>query len=185
MGKIPKDAKKVFDGVVFDVYQWQQEMYDGSYSTFEKLRRYDTSQIIPVTKDNNILLLEQEQPGEKSFIGLPGGRADSYDEDPLDLAKRELLEETGYKSNDWTLFMSIEPFTKVEWTIYTYIARGCEKVQDQNLDSGEKMKLIEVTFEEFVDIVFDENFRDDELFREFAMAKIEGRMEELKLKILG
>ena len=32
---IPENAKKVFTGQVFDVYQWEQEMFDGSKATFE------------------------------------------------------------------------------------------------------------------------------------------------------
>jgi hypothetical protein len=34
--KTPKGAKLAFRGVVFDVYQWKQRMFDGSYQTFER-----------------------------------------------------------------------------------------------------------------------------------------------------
>ena len=37
--KIPKNATKVFSGKTFDVYQWEQEMFDGSKKIFEKLKR--------------------------------------------------------------------------------------------------------------------------------------------------
>lgn len=36
--KLPPQAKKVFTGQIFDVYQWEQEMYDGSFETFEMLK---------------------------------------------------------------------------------------------------------------------------------------------------
>ena len=49
---IPDEAEKVFNGVLFDVYQWQQEMYDGSYATFERLRRADTAAVICITDDD-------------------------------------------------------------------------------------------------------------------------------------
>jgi len=32
--KIPKDAKLVFKGKIFDVYQWQQKVYDGTTVTY-------------------------------------------------------------------------------------------------------------------------------------------------------
>lgn len=38
---IPEQAGCVFHGEIFDVYQWQQEMFDGSYERFEMLRRPD------------------------------------------------------------------------------------------------------------------------------------------------
>ena len=36
---IPPEAKCVFRGKIFDVYQWPQRLYDGSTATFEMLRR--------------------------------------------------------------------------------------------------------------------------------------------------
>ena len=36
--KVPKQAKRVFKGVIFDVYQWEQEMFDGTKEIFEKLK---------------------------------------------------------------------------------------------------------------------------------------------------
>lgn len=38
---IPENAKLVFKGKIFDTYQWEQEMYDGSRVTFEKIKRPD------------------------------------------------------------------------------------------------------------------------------------------------
>lgn len=37
--KIPDHAELVFKGVLHDVYQWQQEAFDGSFLTFEAIRR--------------------------------------------------------------------------------------------------------------------------------------------------
>ena len=39
--RIPAMAECVFSGVRSEVYQWDQEMYDGSYSRFELLRCID------------------------------------------------------------------------------------------------------------------------------------------------
>lgn len=35
---IPDHAKCVFKGVIFDVYQWEQKLYNGTTTTFEKLK---------------------------------------------------------------------------------------------------------------------------------------------------
>ena len=45
---IPDHATCVFHGALFDVYQWQQEMFDGTYETFEMLRRPDTIAVIAI-----------------------------------------------------------------------------------------------------------------------------------------
>lgn len=156
-------AKKVFSGVVFDIYQWKQKMYDGSFATFEKLKRPDTVNVIPVTDDNKIIILRQSQPGfKKSIFSIAGGRIDKG-EKPLEAAKRELLEETGHKAKKWELWYSYQPHVKMDYAIYTFIARGCEKVANQKLDAGEKIKLSYVDFSEFLRIVFEEPFYDKEI----------------------
>ncbi|HOY46028.1 MAG TPA: NUDIX hydrolase [Candidatus Dojkabacteria bacterium] len=159
---IPTNAKEVYKGKIFTLYQWQQEMFDGSTSTFEMLKRPDTVMIIPVTEDNRIILTRQEQPGHH-FTGLAGGRLDR-NETIIEAAQRELLEETGLKASTFELLNSFQPAgEKIDWFVFTLIARNCKKVQDQNLDSGEKVEIIEVDFEEFIEICLQEDFRDNEL----------------------
>jgi len=159
---IPTNAKEVYKGKIFTLYQWQQEMFDGSTSTFEMLTRPDTVMIIPVTEDNRIILTRQEQPGHH-FTGLAGGRLDR-NETIIEAAQRELLEETGLKASTFELLNSFQPAgEKIDWFVFTLIARNCKKVQDQNLDSGEKVEIIEVDFEEFIEICLQEDFRDNEL----------------------
>ena len=58
---IPRHAKRVFKGEIFEVYQWPQEMFDGSIKTFEMVRRPDTVATIAVIEDK-IIVLEEEQP---------------------------------------------------------------------------------------------------------------------------
>ena len=144
---LPKNAKKVFKGKIFDVYQWDQKMFDNSIEVFEKIKRTNTAVVIPIA-GGKILIQEQEQPHRKyKFLSLPGGRCEK-NEKPLFAAKREMLEETGYVSNDWELWKTINPLEKILWKVYIYIARNCEKVSGQKLDSGEKMN-IRCTFSAF------------------------------------
>ncbi|MCX6752639.1 MAG: NUDIX hydrolase [Candidatus Nomurabacteria bacterium] len=153
---IPKNAKRVFKGVIFDVYQWEQEMFDGTKETFEKLKRPDTVVVFPVLPDGKIILTEQEQPSKKPFIGATGGRVDEG-EGVLSAAKRELLEESGYEAEEFILWDAQHPTEKVDWIIYTFIAKGLKKVADMNLDSGEKIKLLPVTLDELIDMATREN----------------------------
>ncbi|HAZ28570.1 MAG TPA: hypothetical protein DCY48_02215 [Candidatus Magasanikbacteria bacterium] len=146
--KLPKNAKLVHKGIIFDTYQWKQKMFDGSYETFEMLKRPNTVQII-ATEGNRILVLNEEQPRLKRHVSLIGGRQDEG-ETPLQCAKRELLEETGYISNDWELYMATDPYIKMEWKIYTFIARNCQKKQAQQLDPGEKITIKKISFSQFL-----------------------------------
>ncbi len=183
---IPEHAKKVFSGVMFDVYQWEQELFDGTTTTFEKVKRPDTVVVFPVLPSGNIILTEQEQPGKKSFIGATGGRIDEG-EGVLEAAKRELLEESGYEAEKYILWDAQHPVGKIDWVVYTFVAKGIKKVADMNLDGGEKIKLKEVTLSEFIEIATMDSgegfFSEKEVIFEILRAKNDPKkMEELKKK---
>ncbi len=43
---IPDSAKRMFEGIIFDVYQWKQTQFDGTTRDFEMLKRPDTVVIL-------------------------------------------------------------------------------------------------------------------------------------------
>ena len=181
---LPESAKKVFQGEFFSLYQYEVKDYNGKTMIFEKVKRRDSAMIVVVTEDKKIILGSQEQPSVKPFIGLIGGQI-SEGEDTLEAAKRELLEETGYEAKEWLLLDAVQPVSKLEWAVYTFIAKGCKKVAEQNLDSAEKIELKFVDFDEFIRIASGPTFYDLELRMKVldALAFPE-KMAELKKLIL-
>lgn len=179
---IPSNATMVFKGKIFEVWQWEQILFDGTTATFERLKRPNTAQVIAVVGEN-ILVVDQQQPDTKEFVSLPGGRCDEG-EDGLVAAKRELLEETGYTSDEWSLFREDNPVGKIEWTIFTYIARNCKKTGEPALDSGEKMTARLVTFDEFIAMGNSMTFYDKELDLELSRAHFDlAKREELRKRL--
>lgn len=154
--KIPSIAKKVFQGEIFSIFHWEQKMYDGSTATFEALKRPGTIQIIP-TADEQIYLSYEEQPTKPRTYTLLGGRQEP-NEEPLVTAKRELLEEAGFESNDWELLKTYESEGKIEWITYLFVARQCKKITEPRLDPGEKIDVKKVSFDEFLEKVSAEDF---------------------------
>ncbi|MDD5750460.1 MAG: NUDIX domain-containing protein [Candidatus Pacebacteria bacterium] len=183
---IPPNAKMVFKGKIFEVWQWEQKMFDGSTSVFERLRRPNTAQVVAVVGDK-ILLQTQQQPDKMiPFPSLPGGRFEGFDEDPLEAAKREFLEETGYVSNDWILWKKENPVGKIEWTVYTFIARNCRKQQEPQLDAGEKITTRLIDFEEFLMLSENPSFYERELFVSLFKARFSPEAKaELKKLLFG
>ncbi|HUD06291.1 MAG TPA: NUDIX domain-containing protein [Candidatus Saccharimonadales bacterium] len=150
---VPKNAKLVFKGIIYDTYQWQQKMFDDSYETFEMLRRPDTLKALAV-KENKIILLEQQQPDSSDvFYDLPGGRHDVSGETELEGTKRELLEETGMTFKNWKLIDITQPFSKVELFVYVFLATDFQNQVKQSLDSGEKIKVLELSLAELKKLV--------------------------------
>lgn len=174
---LPPHAKCVFKGTIFDVYQWEQELYNGQTVTFEKLKRPDTVVILPVLDNGKILITEQEQPGKKPFIGAIAGRADEG-EDALDTAKRELREESGYEADQFILWKANQVTSKIDWAVFVFIAKDLRKVGDQDLDGGEKIKLKEVTLDELVDLILKNKFIDLEIAINVLGSKLDKNKSE-------
>lgn len=154
---LPENAKLVFKGAIHNVYQWDQEMFDGNKAIFERIKKLDVSSGIAVVGDK-IILSEQEQPYKGAFLSLPGGRCNEG-ELTIDAAKRELLEETGYVSDDLFLWKNFPPPSTIIWSDDYFIARNCKKVQDQKLDNGERIKNRLISFDEFMMLSEDNRFR--------------------------
>ena len=174
--ELPRNSKLVFKGILFNVYQWKQKQFDGSFKIFEVVKRKPSVQIIVTTKNKKILLLKEEQPFVGKFTGLVGGQVEN-DETPEKTAKKELLEETGMKAEELTLWKKESFSSKVIWDTYYFIAKNCTNVQTQNLDAGEKITPIEVDFETFINMSQDKNFRN----KNFSSMILEIKNDEKKL----
>ena len=181
---IPSHAKQVFKGIIFEAWQWQQPMFDGPAQTFEKLKRSDTVNVIPVTSQGKIVLGRQNQPGVGQFVGVFGGRIDDG-ENPEQAARRELLEETGMEAVKLILWDSGQLYEKIDWAYYTFIAKDCQKVKDPHLDAGEKIETFEVSFDQFVELAAQENFRDTEIsLKLFRLSQNKAKFQALRNLIL-
>jgi 8-oxo-dGTP pyrophosphatase MutT (NUDIX family) len=143
---IPDNAKRVFQGKIYDVYQWPQTLFDGSVATFEMLKRPDTVIVIGIV-DNHILLLDDEQPHRGSRMSLPGGRVEP-NEATLAAAQREVHEETGYTFKHWSLVRVWQPETKIEWFVYLYVAWDVLAREDPHVDAGERIAVRLETYEQ-------------------------------------
>lgn len=179
---IPDYAKKVFSGEIFDVYQWEQKLFDGTTAIFEKLKRPDTVVVFPVLPDGRIILTEQEQPGKETFIGATGGRVDEG-EGILEAAKRELLEESGYEAEKFIFWEAQQPVSKIDWVVYTFVAKGLKKVSEISLDGGERIILKSVDFDEFLELADNRRFNEKSVALELLKARLD-KKKGAKLKRL-
>jgi ADP-ribose pyrophosphatase len=184
---IPDHAEKVFEGIIFDVYHWEQEQFDGTFRTFEGLRHLNNVIIVPIV-DGKIYFHKEEQPANPINISLPAGRFDRGETDPVAVAARELLEETGYASDDFELFRTNErSIGQMEWTSFVVIARNCHKVQEPKLDAGERVhERYLLDFDEALVLTQHPDFRGGALGEDWQKANTDPVFrEEFRKKIFG
>ncbi|MFH0785159.1 MAG: NUDIX domain-containing protein [Pseudomonadota bacterium] len=185
MTKIPEDAKLVFEGLLFKIYQWEQKMFDGSYQTFELAKRDDNVQIL-VTMADKVVLVEEIQPNySEPSIAIPGGNVHP-DEEPIEAAKRELLEETGLKCEKLELYYVEELGSKLVRQFYIFIGCGAKKIQEPEHTNGEVFEVLGLTFNEFVEQTQKSNFNNPVIRKKVREMLYEAdRLEEFRMKLFG
>jgi ADP-ribose pyrophosphatase len=137
---IPDGAERVFKGTIFDVYHWQQEMFDGSFDTFEMLRRPDAVAVVAI-RDGKLVVVHEQQPNNTPWYAIPAGRHDVPGETHLEAAQRELAEEAGMEFTSWRLIDVNQPVEKIEWFVYVYIATDFKREVPLAHEKGEKINV--------------------------------------------
>ncbi|HUA13438.1 MAG TPA: NUDIX hydrolase [Candidatus Sulfotelmatobacter sp.] len=173
---IPDNAELKYQGVIFRVYNWPQQVFNGSEETFEMLKRTDTVVALAIVEDK-LLLLEDEQPHKGLKLKLPGGQVDPKDDSTLAAVKREVKEETGYDFNSWKLIKVTQPHNEMEWFVYLYLAWDPGEKTELNLDAGEKIRVRQVSLEEYKNLV---DFKKNILTENYDTISKINSLDELK-----
>lgn len=152
------ESEEVANCRIFKVRQDRcVRLNDGAEHDFFVLENTDWVNIIPVTTNNEVVLIEQFRHGiEAMTMEIPGGMVDDA-EDPQFAAERELIEETGYKPRE-VVFLGKShpnPATHNNW-VYHFLALDCEKVQETTFDTTESIATSLVPLDDINDLIANE-----------------------------
>lgn len=125
-------------------YKMPNGKLSGPYYSFS---RRNFVVIVATTEDGGYICVKQFRPGIKRIttefcagcIEHIGGAS----EDALSAAKRELLEETGYGSDEWKHLLTVPSYaTLADNYMSIFTAKNCKKITSrQNLDSDEFLNV--------------------------------------------
>jgi ADP-ribose pyrophosphatase len=144
----PKLLKRkiIYEGRVFNILVDDVQYPSGNHSIREVAEHPGGAVIFAVFPDKNILLIKQHRyPIDKYIYELPAGKLDA-NETPLDCAKRELEEETGYKAASWQKLTAIytTPGFCTE-QLHIYMAQDLYPAENgRNLEEGELTMTVEI-----------------------------------------
>lgn len=134
-------SEEIADCRVFKVRKdFCQRDSDQKEATFFVVENPDWVNIIALTKDEQIVLIEQFRHGtEEIILEIPGGMVDEGESHTI-TAARELAEETGYAPSEMILIGKSRPNPAIQnnW-IYHYLALGCEKKDATKFDEHESV----------------------------------------------
>ena len=145
--------------------------------------------VIARTTDGRFVMVEQYRHGlDDIFVELCAGVVEEG-ETPLEGARRELAEETGYEGGNWSLQMVISGNPSVTNNLtYCFLADGVELRGKQHLDSTEAINVKLLTESELYGMLLRDEMKQAlmaaPLWRYFAMkncdAKTPGESETEK-----
>ncbi len=125
-------SEKLYEGRIITLRLDTIEMPNQKYSKREIIAHPGAVVILPVLPDGRIVLIHNYRTAvQRTLMELPAGMIE-YQEEPIETAKRELLEETGCQTDNMTFLFdaySTPGFTDEKWQFF--LAKDIEKVSDE------------------------------------------------------
>jgi len=123
----------------------------------------DSVVIFPLTKNKEVVAIRQfRHAAGKIFIELPGGNKESR-ELSSSAARRELLEETGFKGQKIVKLNAnkiwFDPSTIRNYYI-PYVFTGCYKASNPKLDNNERIETVVIPLNRWLSMIYNGEITD-------------------------
>lgn len=115
----------------------------------------DWVNVVPVTSDGRVVMIEQYRHGTNTVeLEIPGGVMDPQETDPVAAGQRELREETGYEGTGARIIGRIFPNPAIQSnTCHTLLVRACELRHPTEFDHSEDIHVRLVPVEHIPDLI--------------------------------
>lgn len=154
LAEVQISSEDIFDGHILHVKKDGVKLPNGNTSTREIIRHVGAVCVIPITDDMEAIVERQfRYPINMVITEVPAGKLDSFSEDRLKAAMRELREETGYQADEWIdmgIYYPAAAYSDEKITMY--MAKGLHK-GEQDLDADEFLDVLKVPLKDLVDDV--------------------------------
>lgn len=147
------NTKSIYNGRILTLKVSTVVMDNGNVTTREMVEHKCSAAIIATTDEDEIILVEQERYGLGLMLELPAGIIEC-DETPMEIAIRELKEETGYKAQN--MYELPGYYTSVGFTnekVHLFRATGLIS-GEQELDINEDIKVVKMPIKKLKDIIY-------------------------------
>jgi ADP-ribose pyrophosphatase len=123
-------------------YDWVENPRNSMQFKRVVLECPDWVNIIAVTPEKNVILVHQYRFGTRTITTeIPSGLVDPGETHAM-TAQRELLEETGYASEEWKYLGAVQPNPAFQNNLcHHWFAQNVRKIQEPSLDAGEDIRV--------------------------------------------
>lgn len=172
------ESEKIYEGRIITLIKDNVLLENNSTATREVIMHPGGVGIVPITSDNEIILVSQYRyPMKKTVLEIPAGKL-NYGEDHFECGKRELVEETGATAKRFEYMGELYPTPAyLDEIIHLYLARDLE-FSNQSLDDDEFLEIIKVPFEKAIQMVLNNEIKDSKsqigILKAYHIIKNEG-----------
>ena len=124
-GFVTEDEEQVHSWAMFGLIRRSVVAPDGERFSRSYVRSPGAVAVVALSETNEVVLVSQFRAAlGRRVIEIPAGMRDIVGEDPLDTARRELLEETGCTAERWSLLGTIHSAPGItDSEVIVYLAR--------------------------------------------------------------
>lgn len=174
------EAEEAYRGKLISLLKYYVSV-NGRMTVREVVKHPGAVAIIPVKEDGKIVLVKQHRlPAGRSLVEIPAGTKRNNEGDE-ECARRELLEETGYRASVFRKIRSfyLAPGYSTE-KITLFLASGLEKAE-QRLDEDENIDVLETSPSEVFKMLCEGAIEDAKTI--IGVYELMGRLGEEALQI--
>ena len=164
--------REIHLGKVFRLVQEDLTLPNGFRTSLEVVRHPGASAIVALSGNGEVLLLHQYRHAVGEFIWeIPAGTLKDKEE-PLECAKRELMEETGYEAMELKELGQMVPVPGYsDERIHIFLATGLRPA-NQNLDRDEVIAVHSVPFHRSFEMIRKGEIKDAKTIVGLTLAKM-------------
>jgi ADP-ribose pyrophosphatase len=149
------ESRKVYSTRIFDLHHHRRQHHRRGDHDFYVLEAPDWVNIIPLTEDEQVVMVRQFRHGIEDFtLEIPGGMVDDEDPSPMHAARREMREESGYDSEDIIELGKVHPNPAIQGNYcHTFLARQVRAGIKHELDTTEETEVVLVPLASIKDLI--------------------------------
>ena len=151
------ESRKVYSTRIFDLHHHRRSHDRRGHHDFYVLAAPDWVNIIPLTEDQHVVMVRQFRHGIEDFtLEIPGGMVDAEDPSPMHAARREMVEESGYDSEDIIELGKVHPNPAIQGNYcHTFLARRVRAGLKHELDTTEETEVVLVPLASIKELIAD------------------------------
>jgi len=138
-----ESSKDIYTGRVMALRSDEVVMPGGRLAVREILEHPGAVAIVALDPDDRLMMIHQyRHPVHRRLWELPAGLLDVQGEDPVEAAKRELVEESGLEATDWSVLLDVVPSPGFsDESVRVYLARGLTEVGRPEMGDDEESDM--------------------------------------------